>query len=158
MKMTPATCDCGVEFLREPHDDYPRCSECFFEHDAPALKKLTEEVSTEKRSGTARQDERQTAQKETQQEKGSNMSNDTPDLELKRQQRVGRRNEQDQADEPPQVKAALNEWANGNATFGDLMMASEGAGVDPGPVMQKAMQSALTEEQLAVLLGDGDEA
>lgn len=50
MKMIPATCQCGEEFLREPHDNYPRCSECFFEHDAPALKKLTDEV-TEERPG-----------------------------------------------------------------------------------------------------------
>lgn len=60
MKWISATCECGVEFLREPHDDYPRCSECFFEHDAPALKHLTDEV-TEKRPGPVAKQESRTA-------------------------------------------------------------------------------------------------
>lgn len=67
MKMIPATCQCGEEFLREPHDDYPRCSECFFEHDAPALKKLTDEV-TEERPGDLRQDTNRAAATNNQEE------------------------------------------------------------------------------------------
>lgn len=79
MRMIPATCECGVEFLREPHDTNPRCSECFFTHDVPDLKRLTDEVSEqEKRPGTSRQEDHQAAHTETSTKKESSvMANST---------------------------------------------------------------------------------
>lgn len=77
MRMVPATCQCGEEFLREPHDNYPRCSECFLEHDAPALKILTDQVSTEEQRGPIRQEENRAATTETHQQEGSVMSDST---------------------------------------------------------------------------------